>query len=393
MDKKYQIFISSTYEDLKEKRRKVQETILSMYQFPIGMEMFSADDADQWEIIQETIDNSDYYVLIIGRRYGSIIQNGSDAGISYTQKEYRYAKSIGVPVLAFLSDREASFKDGEIETDPEKLSKLNEFIDEVKSGNMVNFWKNEDDLAAKVAVALQKQISRGKRPGWIRATFSMDDVLKNANEVIRLQQENAELREELSELKEHSDRRMPFLSAEINDSDFLTLQFTCFDDFSSWSHNDLSKRLQSYLKANAYPLKITFSNSGTAKAKDVYAEFEFPEELLLYYELPVRSLLDADPPYEIKRPQQMTLYNLIHAYQNLRMIPDESMLRSPETPYYLANNQIHLHLSDLMNYYDYCIDNNYYLIATQKGTFEIKCFYMCEDFKEPQTQTITITVE
>ena len=43
-----------------------------MYQFAIGMEMFSAADEEQWEIIQEIIDSSDYYVLIIGYRYGSI---------------------------------------------------------------------------------------------------------------------------------------------------------------------------------------------------------------------------------------------------------------------------------------------------------------------------------
>ena len=86
MEKKYQIFISSTYEDLKEERKKVQDTILSMYQFPIGMEMFSAADEEQWEIIRETIDSSDYYVLIIGHRYGSVIEEGEYAGISYTQK-------------------------------------------------------------------------------------------------------------------------------------------------------------------------------------------------------------------------------------------------------------------------------------------------------------------
>lgn len=44
METKYQIFISSTYEDLKEERKKVEDTILSMYHFPIGMEMFSAAD-------------------------------------------------------------------------------------------------------------------------------------------------------------------------------------------------------------------------------------------------------------------------------------------------------------------------------------------------------------
>lgn len=51
------MFISSTYEDLKEERKKGQDTILEMYQFSIGMEMFSATDEEQWEIIQETIDS------------------------------------------------------------------------------------------------------------------------------------------------------------------------------------------------------------------------------------------------------------------------------------------------------------------------------------------------
>jgi len=84
MQKKYQIFISSTYIDLIEERQKVQDAILSLYHFPIGMEMFSAADEEQWKIIQETIDSSDYYILIIGHRYGSIIEEGSDAGISYS---------------------------------------------------------------------------------------------------------------------------------------------------------------------------------------------------------------------------------------------------------------------------------------------------------------------
>lgn len=393
MDKKYQIFISSTYEDLKEKRRRVQETILSMYQFPIGMEMFSADDADQWEIIQETIDNSDYYVLIIGRRYGSIIQNGSDAGISYTQKEYRYAKSIGVPVLAFLSDREASFKDGEIETDPEKLSKLNEFIDEVKSGNMVNFWKNEDDLAAKVAVALQKQISRGKRPGWIRATFSMDDVLKNANEVIRLQQENAELREELSELKEHSAHRKPSFTTEINDSASPTIPFTDFGDISNWPYNDLVKRLSDYLKANATLMNLSFSNEGTAKANDIRITVDVPEGLLVLQENMITPLIKADSFPHISRPQEMNIPNLVHAYIRQRFPHHFSFMRHPSNFHDLDDNQIDIQLEDLLHHLTFSLDNSYYLITTRKGSFEIKCTYICEELTEPQTQTITVTVE
>ncbi|WP_394523264.1 DUF4062 domain-containing protein [Lacrimispora sp. JR3] len=59
-----------------------------MNQFPIGMEMFSAADEDQWEIIKKAIDSSDYYILIIGNRYGSIEKS---TGISYTKKEFNYA--------------------------------------------------------------------------------------------------------------------------------------------------------------------------------------------------------------------------------------------------------------------------------------------------------------
>ena len=59
LEKKYQFFVSSTYEDLKEERDIAIHAILTMNQFPIGMEMFSAADDDQWQIIKEAIDSSD----------------------------------------------------------------------------------------------------------------------------------------------------------------------------------------------------------------------------------------------------------------------------------------------------------------------------------------------
>ncbi len=169
MEKKYQIFISSTYEDLKEERKKVQDTILSMYQFPIGMEMFSAADEEQWEIIRETIDSSDYYILIIGHRYGSVIEQGEYAGISYTQKEFRYALEQKIPVLAFLMDDSVAITPDKMEQDASRREKLEQFKDEVKNGRMVQWWTSKDDLAIKVMNSLNKQIGRKNRPGWIRA--------------------------------------------------------------------------------------------------------------------------------------------------------------------------------------------------------------------------------
>ena len=69
---KYQIFISSTFEDLKEARDNVMKAVLTMGHIPLGMEMFVADGNDQWVTIQKTIDECDYFIVIIGHRYGTL---------------------------------------------------------------------------------------------------------------------------------------------------------------------------------------------------------------------------------------------------------------------------------------------------------------------------------
>lgn len=184
MEKKYQIFISSTYNDLKEERRKVQDTILSMYHFPIGMEMFSAGDEEQWEIIQDTIDSSDYYVLIVGHKYGSVIERGKDKGISYTQKEFRYALKKEIPILAFLIDKNAKITTDMIERDAIKEKKLEEFKKEIKKNRMVQWWTNKEDLANKVMVALNKQMNRIPRPGWIRSDSITNEELDKTERIV-----------------------------------------------------------------------------------------------------------------------------------------------------------------------------------------------------------------
>ncbi|QLQ19617.1 MAG: DUF4062 domain-containing protein [Exiguobacterium profundum] len=65
MNKKFQVFISSTYEDLIEERKSVEETIIRSGDIPVGMEAFPAADDEQFEFIKTIIDACDYYVLII----------------------------------------------------------------------------------------------------------------------------------------------------------------------------------------------------------------------------------------------------------------------------------------------------------------------------------------
>ena len=255
MDKKYQIFISSTYKDLIAEREKARDVILSMYQFPIGMEMFSAADEDQWEIIKETIDSSDYYVLIIGKRYGSVIDNGPDKGISYTEKEYRYAKSIGLPILAYIKEKKSITADN-VDDDSEKLQKLQDFTDDIIKGREVKWFSSIDQLGTEVTLSLHKEMQRKKRPGWIRGDSV--DIERSLSEIVELSRKNRELSEENESLKDELEKikasfeRKPQLGVRLD----LTKQEKHKKHVEFYQRNDLMRIDEDgivHLKKRAYP--------------------------------------------------------------------------------------------------------------------------------------------
>src|SRR5271165_5972129 len=95
--KKLQVFVSSTYSDLRDERQAAVEAILSAGHIPAGMELFAAGDESQMEVIQQWIDESDVYLLILGGRYGSI---DPVSGKSYIQLEYEYALRMQRPFFA-----------------------------------------------------------------------------------------------------------------------------------------------------------------------------------------------------------------------------------------------------------------------------------------------------
>ena len=197
MDKKYQIFLSSTYEDLKSERDEVAKAILEIGDIPVGMEMFSAADETQWKLIQRQIEQSDYYIVIVAHRYGSEFD-----GVSYTEREYDYAVEIGVPVMGFILDSAVQWPPKFIDTDSAIKDRLNRFKDKVRS-RMVSFWSNPDALAGRVLAALGKQKILSPRPGWMRAQNLpgpeiLSEIGRLGKEVARLSEENSTLREQAS---------------------------------------------------------------------------------------------------------------------------------------------------------------------------------------------------
>jgi len=58
-DKRYQIFISSTFLDLIDERQTVLRAVLELDHMPAGMELFPAADESAWQLIRDVIDGSD----------------------------------------------------------------------------------------------------------------------------------------------------------------------------------------------------------------------------------------------------------------------------------------------------------------------------------------------
>lgn len=439
MEKKYQIFISSTYEDLKEARKKVQDAILSMYHFPVGMELFGAADEEQWQIIRETIDSSDYYVLIIAQRYGSIITEGPDAGISYTEKEFHYAKEKGIPILAFLISDDVPLLPANVEKDNDKVEKLQKFKEEAKKGRTVDWWNNEDDLAAKVTNSLYKSFARDKRCGWIRGDSidvekSLQEIITLNNKVRELENENKELRDKMVERKpklliginsegqwkvEKKDIERPeqvlanYRKLTMNDARVYGVKVTQ-EQLDEYNNNLPSEALLEqyvdslweYIYKTEANVEFEFyiKNAGNCKAKDINVTMEFPEELLVIDKELLEIIREPEAPKKPKNPIQeafkktsvgMGLDFLSSMHEIPRIEPTLfAHTLKPANIYYdqkIEHNRIKIEIRELLHTYKYNYDE-YCVVPLKRGKFQIKCTLMCEEFLEPVEQMIDIEV-
>lgn len=191
MDRRHQVFVSSTYTDLIEERSEVMQALLELECMPAGMELFPAANDTQWEWIKKVIDESDYYIVIVSGRYGSI---SKETGLSFTEMEYRYAVERNKPVIGFLLEDPSKIQTKNTDQQATKLKKLEAFRDLVKS-RLCKYYTSPADLGAKVSRSITQLKKQHLKPGWIRAEIL--DSLATSDEVLHLKKENEELKQKL----------------------------------------------------------------------------------------------------------------------------------------------------------------------------------------------------
>lgn len=169
MEKKYQIFVSSTYEDLVEERKNVSQALLECNCIPAGMELFPASNKKSWDIIKKVIDDSDYYLLIIAGRYGSLGTNDEGKEVGFTEMEYDYALKIGKPIIAFIHSNISELKVGQVEATDAGKARLDRFRNKVMdSGRNVKMWKDVGSLISGIATSIPALITDCPSYGWVK---------------------------------------------------------------------------------------------------------------------------------------------------------------------------------------------------------------------------------
>ncbi|HBZ1028123.1 TPA: DUF4062 domain-containing protein [Klebsiella pneumoniae] len=454
--KRYQIFISSTYSDLIETRKKISEHILSMNHIPAGMEMFSANGKEQWNTIQKSINNSDYYILIIGERYGSISETD---GISFTEKEYRYAREIGLPTLCFIPDENYQTIRANRESDPEKIIKLNCLIAEIKGDQLCSLWTSEDDLIHKVSAALYKVFTDEPQIGWIRGNSGDPEVL---TKLVNTMEENSQLKNRIQQLEESNKIKTPIISLHINEFDLsddnLVLKILEQDELSklkietaqpNFDRNQIPEELTPYIddkdiinynernpsvqqvaeynskmkyfeQVHSNSTSLQISNSGEIKANNLSIKITFPDavEILdsksiediekpsIYFppspiDLAIKRKEDEEKEKDISYLDSHDLFGLGHRY-NMPYVHNSHLTKSWLNSPLLNEDYLHIKTDDsktitgrIKGVRQDCIleiQHDLKIIPLRRGDFKFTVSILCDEFSKWNTREFTLKI-
>lgn len=174
IEKKYQVFVSSTYLDLTEERKAVIWTLLNQGFIVEGMEFFPGYSGTKEEYINKLIDECDYVVLILAGKYGSI----NNKGIGFTELEYKYALKEKKTVIPFLVSNIEKLPKNKTEVDIVLKKKLDDFRKEVENNKLAKLWKNKSELAKVVSTTMAHVIQNYPSPGWVKAENNHNTIIR-----------------------------------------------------------------------------------------------------------------------------------------------------------------------------------------------------------------------
>ena len=359
-------------------------------------------------MIKKSIDSCDYYILIIGNKYGSIDE---DSGLSYTEKEFDYAISQGIPVLAFIADDNINISVSKFEQDAEKIIGLRKFKDKVKKSDLyVSFWNSKDKLEALVSQSISKSILDSDRPGWIRCNANMDD--KNVNTSKHIQRDTVrkpylwvEVEDGIANVNlEIKEKTLNYVVAPVVTSDIMN-GITYKGYFGQKVHKS-KEEIESlrYMYENAISLNFIVHNDGNIKATDVRIKVYIPDGLALISEEGMDSYYnEMDYTFTEKAYNSHCLCfynpdNIEAEDKNENRVKTIKQLESTKSIAEFLDNYLEFsdtsnnHLKEILHK-DSRGFNVSYLVPVKLGEFKIKYELICNEFEDVISDEFTLVIE
>jgi tetratricopeptide (TPR) repeat protein len=153
------VFISSTYEDLKNYRQAAIEVVNRCKWVPLAMEFFTSMPHEPTKACEQEINECDVFVGIYAHRYGFIPDGESK---SITHLEYDLAKKLNKACLCFVVKEDYQWNPQFFER--KKYDELVTFLEQVKKKNVVSFFEGAKDFESKLAVSLARLIEAKQGP-------------------------------------------------------------------------------------------------------------------------------------------------------------------------------------------------------------------------------------
>lgn len=297
------------------------------------------------EVQDLALPGSDYYVLILAGRYGSV---DPETHISWTEREYRYARDEArKPILVFIRTEDAITQD-KAEQTPAGRRRRKAFLETVSASHLVTRWRTKEELALAVSQTLMHRIRQDEAdgnqpPGWFRGTEVASQG--TIDEFARLTRENEELRGKLqSSVETNSPIIEPRWSGALR-RNVLPFKMTTFDwqfggDQGSFSHQSGQYGIErsntmTYLwrKHNMIPFDTELRNTGWGPARALVVDLRCEGMGEVLVRSPPRIFGHSDPIDEEReriakdqaRPAFLDivrpLENALHVRFRVRTIP------------------------------------------------------------------------
>lgn len=226
LDKRYQVFISTSGSEMQPERIILSQTLVGMGFFSWGLEQRNPLST---AFARRQIDDCDYVVILLGSQYGE----QSVSGVGYMHLEYIYAVTKQKPIIVFMHDdpasREPSLHDAKAEL-REKFSDFRKLLQ--NEVDQVFTYRSLRDLEMAVRLNMPQMLERYPVTGWVRP--------QNAQ---ALHDEIDQLKARIAQMEAEAGKREP--------DPFLSLPKVSMHEIFSFEY-----RMHAYQDGNFKELKI-----------------------------------------------------------------------------------------------------------------------------------------